>query len=180
MAHDENSGKALTEDLLAEALAAAHQRRDEIEQQIAQLTGERDVARREIELLEELLAVRRGEAVSPRSFGEADARARRAAPRRRGRTQPVVVAAIAELEEVGRPLHISELMQSLQNRGVRIPGSGQQANLIAHLTREPQIVRPSRGMYALASWGIEEKPKVKPAVRRRVRGRSKTATRRSE
>jgi hypothetical protein len=178
MVHDENLGEGLTENLLAQALAAAHLRRDEIEHKIAQLRGERDVAGREVELLEELLAVRRGEAARPRSAGDAsDAGGDRAA---KGRTHPVVAAAITELEKAGKPLHISELMQSLQEQGVRIPGSGQQANLISHLTRDSQIVRPSRGMYALASWRADGTPKVEPAVRRRVRGTSKAATRRAK
>lgn len=181
MGYDENPGEALTEDLLIQALAVAHQKREELEQRLTRLTGERDVLRREVELLEELLAVRRGETASPRTSGEArGGDGTSAAPRRKGRTHPVVVASIAELEKAGRPLHISELMQTLQEQGEGIPGSGQQANLIAHLTRESQIVRPSRGMYALASWGIEAKPRVKPAVRRRVRGTSRASTRRSD
>jgi hypothetical protein len=172
---------ALSDDLLSQALARAKARSAEIDEQLGQLTSERRAVRREVELLEELLAVRRGEAVQSSSSREAiDGGGKRIAQRRKGGTHPVVVAAIAELEKTRRPLHISELMLALQDQGVSIPGSGQQANLIAHLTRESQIVRPSRGMYALASWGIEEKPKVRPAVRRRVRGKSKSATRRSE
>jgi hypothetical protein len=181
VAHEENSAAGLSDGLLAEALAAARNKGNEIEQKIARLSSERDIARREVELLEELLAVRRGEATSPPSGSNvSEADGGRGVTKRTGRPHPVVAAAITELEKVGRPLHISELMESLRELGVEIPGSGQQANLIAHLTRDSQIVRPSRGMYALASWGIKEKPKVKPAARRRVRGASKAATRRAQ
>jgi hypothetical protein len=78
------------------------------------------------------------------------------------------------LERAERPLHISELMRLLEEREVELPGAGQQANVIAHLTRSPDIVRPSRGMYALSSWGIKEP--LKPASRKRVRGNQKPSS----
>src|SRR5262245_44785870 len=181
MSRDENSAAGLSEDLLAHSLAQARERAREIDQAIAHLTDERDSALREIELLQELLAVRRGETTDRVPPVETSGPERtQTATRRTSRPHPAVVAAIAELEKAGRPMHISELMNSLGEQGVRIPGSGQQANLIAHMTRSPQIVRPSRGMYALASWGIEDAPRVKPAVRRRVRGKSKASSRKAQ
>jgi hypothetical protein len=181
MSSEENSPAGLSEKLLTHSLAQARERAREIDQAISRLTEERDSALREIELLQELLAVRRGEPTDrDLAVGAApSAGAARIPTRRVSRPHPAVVAAIAELEKAGRPMHISELMKALGDQGVRIPGSGQQANLIAHMMRNPQIVRPSRGMYALASWGIEDKPRVKPAVRRRVRGRSKASNRKA-
>jgi len=168
----------LSDDVLTAALEAARRRSHEIDQQLEQLLADRDAARREAELLEELLTVRRSEGMdrsSPTAASEALSveRSRRAGTRR---PHPAVAAAVTELERAGRPLHISELMRLVQAQGVRIPGSGQQANLIAHLTRSPQIVRPSRGMYGLADWGLEVETRLKPARRRRLRGRSKSDT----
>jgi hypothetical protein len=68
-------------------------------------------------------------------------------------------------------------MRLLSENDVAIPGAGAQANLIAHLTRHPDIVRPSRGMYALGSWGVPERPDKPPlrrAGRKRVKGPSRT------
>jgi hypothetical protein len=172
MATAEDTKAGIPDELLDEALVVARRRAADLDDRIAKLSGERDAARRELELLEELRAVRRGEPRSP-SNAEVDDR------RRSRRSHPAVVAAIAELEKAGRPLHISELMEALRGDDVPIPGSGQPANLIAHLTRNPEVVRPSRGMYALASWGLDEQQKVRPAVRRRMRGKSKGATRRA-
>jgi hypothetical protein len=67
-------------------------------------------------------------------------------------------------------MHISELMQNLAKQEVQIPGAGTQANLIAHLTRHPDVMRPSRGMYALAAWEGTDSTPLRRAVRKRVRG----------
>jgi|SRR5215467_531660 len=76
-----------------------------------------------------------------------------------------VDAVVTELGSIGRPVHISELMRLLRERSVQIPGAGTQANLIAHLRRDARIVRPSRGMYGLSSWGLESM--AAPKFRRR-------------
>jgi len=82
-----------------------------------------------------------------------------------------LAAVIAFLEEANRPVHISELMRLLGEKNVQIPGSGTQANLISYLRRDKRIVRPSRGMYGLATWGLTEM--ASQAMRRRRRRRSK-------
>jgi hypothetical protein len=179
MTQGDDSDKALSEEVLVQALKSALARVDQIEANIAHLTGEHEVARREVQLLNELLAVRRGEATGGESHGAVSRQDERGA-HSEARTHPTVSAVITELEKAHKPLHISELMRSLQEDGVTIPGSGQPANLISYLTRDPRIIRPSRGMYALAAWGVEQKAKVKPAARRRARGASRSATRRTE
>lgn len=68
---------------------------------------------------------------------------------------PAVEAVIAELVNAARPMHITELYRVLHERSIPIPGSGQQANLIALLTRDPRIYRPERGFYALSQWRPE-------------------------
>lgn len=80
-------------------------------------------------------------------------------------------AVLAILKEANRPVHISDLMRLLSEKNVRIPGSGTQANLISHLRRDKRIVRPSRGMYGLALWGLTEMPSGSKRRRRRRRAR---------
>jgi len=168
------------EELLAQALEAADHKEHHIEQEIARLTGKLSSVRRERQLLRELLAVRRGETLTGDHAGGPSVAKSEEAPNPPARVHPVVDAAVSELEKAGRPLHISELMQLLAASEVNIPGSGQAANLISHLTRDSRVQRPSRGMYALTEWDREESPKVKPSVRRRVRGTSKAQARRIE
>jgi hypothetical protein len=85
---------------------------------------------------------------------------------------PAVQAVVLELEAAGRPLHISDLMRLLKQKGVAIPGSGMQANLIAHLRRDKRVIRPSRGIYGLAAWGLESMPTPRRSRRRKRRVRS--------
>jgi hypothetical protein len=80
-------------------------------------------------------------------------------------------AVVAILEEATRPVHISDLMRLLRDKNVQIPGSGTQANLISHLRRDKRIVRPSRGMYGLAAWGLTEMPSRLRRRRKRRRAR---------
>jgi hypothetical protein len=87
---------------------------------------------------------------------------------------PAVEAVARELASAGRPVHISDLMRLLREAQVQIPGAGTQANLITHLRRDPRLVRPSRGMYGLAAWGLENMPMVAGRKRRRRRVRSQT------
>jgi hypothetical protein len=78
-----------------------------------------------------------------------------------GRERPVtggdtvrdyVLRAVAEILDGhgGGPLHINTLHQEFLRRGLRVPGAGTPANLTAHLSRAPNIVRTGRGLYALA------------------------------
>lgn len=83
-------------------------------------------------------------------------------------TKSALLSAVVEiLAEQGAPMQIRELMAAVQRRGVAIPGSGQQANLIAHISRNDRIVRPRRGYYALRDWGIEDAKPASGSKRRR-------------
>jgi hypothetical protein len=84
-------------------------------------------------------------------------------------------AVVRELAVAGRPLHISDLMRRLREAGIQIPGAGTQANLITHLRRDTRIVRPSRGMYGLLAWGMENMPTTTRKRRRRRIVRAKAA-----
>jgi hypothetical protein len=80
-------------------------------------------------------------------------------------------AVIEILAAHGEPMQIRQLMAAVQERGVRIPGSGQQANLIAYISRDERIARPRRGFYALREWGGEDTKPSKRPKRRQSRRR---------
>jgi hypothetical protein len=76
------------------------------------------------------------------------------------------------LGEVGKPMHISEIRQTLVERAVPLPGRGDEANIIVRLRRAPErFRRTGRGMYALAALGLEAVPPARR--RRRIRLRRK-------
>lgn len=59
------------------------------------------------------------------------------------------------LEAAGNPLHISEIRSELIQKGVPIPGRGDDANIIVRLRKDPsRFVRTARGTYALPKWGL--------------------------
>jgi hypothetical protein len=65
----------------------------------------------------------------------------------------LVRAVIDVLRAHGKPMPIRELMAEVISRDARIPGRGEQANLISVITRVPEITRPQRGVYGLSEWG---------------------------
>jgi hypothetical protein len=71
-------------------------------------------------------------------------------------------------------------MRLLREAEVQIPGAGTQANLITHLRRDPRFVRPSRGMYGLSEWGLENMPTPTRRKRRRKRVRVTLPNKRTE
>ncbi|MFQ6006200.1 MAG: hypothetical protein ACE5OQ_11930 [Woeseia sp.] len=76
------------------------------------------------------------------------------------------------LDEAGKPIHIREIRQSLIDRGIPLPGRGDEANIIVRLSRAPdRFVRTGRGTYGLSSWGLEEvtPTRKKRLIRRRVK-----------
>ncbi len=67
----------------------------------------------------------------------------------------------AILAESGRPMHIRDLRKALIERGVPLPGRGEEANIILRLGRaKDRFVRTGRGQYGLPKWGIESVPLV--------------------
>jgi hypothetical protein len=164
----------LDEKDLSEALDSVRERVRVIEARLSQLEQLAIKARKEEHLLEGLLALRRG--------GTADESisllARASSSSQDGASAhetDVAEASIGILEAAGRPMHISELKTVLERRGVRIPGKGTQANLIARLRRDERIARAARGMYGLTALGVQE---YQPKKRRRSRARKKTRARR--
>lgn len=152
---------------LTQALALAKEREAELLEEANRRKLEAAAAGEEARLLERLLAIRRGEApelsqeLEPKPDGKV-------LPHPRSRKlQPLVVSVLALLQEAGRPLHISELMRQLNEREVPIPGAGRQANVIAVIRKDARIVRPSRGMYGLATWDLKPVSVKKRRRRRR-------------
>jgi hypothetical protein len=77
----------------------------------------------------------------------------------------------AILRAAGKPLHISEIRETLVTRGIPIPGRGDDANIIVRLRRlQDRFTRTARGTYGLADWGI-------PALAGKPRRRGRSATR---
>jgi len=174
--HDES--EMATEAGIARALEKARARIASAERDRAELDRSLAIAREEERLLQRLLALRRGETVNVEQRQEVVAEIAARAERAADGKSPVITAAIAELSSAGHPIHVSELMRLLSRKGVRVPGAGTQANLITYLRRDERIVRPSRGMYALAIWGLENMP-AKPSRRRRKRMRATAVSRSS-
>ena len=157
-----------TEDGVTRALEALRGQISGMEHDKTELEKKLLAAREEERLLQRLLELRRGTRVNAEPGGESSTQ------RNTDNYQPSALSAVKEeLSAAGRPLHISELMRLLHDRKIPIPGAGAQANLIAHMRRNKDIVRPSRGMYALAAWGLKDIPtKSGRRRRRRVRARA--------
>jgi hypothetical protein len=149
-------------------IASAEARRAEADQEIAKI-------REEETLLSRLLALRRGNApVRPAKHAPLTTATEHIEGE--GAKSGVLKAVQGELLKAGRPLHISDLMRLLTAQGVRIPGAGSQANLISWIRRDTRIVRPSRGMYGLTTWGLSEMtPKASRRKRRRRTRRLNTS-----
>ena len=165
----------MSEDAIEKALEAARSRVSRGERDRAELDRTIATAREEQRLLERLLALRReGVARYDEKPTELEHHNINSVATSEGKPA-ALEAVIQELKTAGRPLHISELMRLLRDRNVAVPGSGAQANLITHLRRDERVVRPSRGMYGLAAWGLENMPAPARKRRRRKRIRSTIA-----
>jgi hypothetical protein len=159
----------MTEESLKKALLAVQERIEKAERERAELQQKIAVARQEERLLSQLLELRGRRLTDAQAGREANYRiSGEINPTNSLTGHPVIAAVIEELATAGRPVHISDLMRMLHTRKVPIPGSGNQANLISYLRREPQLVRTSRGMYGLSAWGLENMPVVHRKKRRRV------------
>ncbi len=172
---------ALPLSALEHALEAARGRRQATREQIERLERDLALSEQEERLISELIAVRRGESRAgpgsrpPNTGTSQNSGLGPARDEPTKSSHPVVDEVLSMLVREKRPIHISEIMRMLRQRQIRLPGSGTQANVISHLRRDPRISRPSRGLYALSVWGLEdEEPRV---VVRRRRRRRKTISR---
>jgi hypothetical protein len=157
----------MSEEAINRALEIARARIARVERERAELARDIAATREEEHLLTRLLALRRGAATGEAPEREPDHGFVGVSASET--KYPAVVAVLDELKGAGRPLHISELMRLLRERKIEIPGSGTQANLITHLRRDERLMRPSRGMYALATWGLADMAPARRVGRRRKR-----------
>jgi hypothetical protein len=161
------STEALSKEAIEQAIHDVRERRAAAEAGRANSEREMASCREEERLLQRLLALRTGSGapdnasedesstlISVGEDGPATAR------------QTASETVVEELAVSGRPIHISELLRTLQTRNVALPGAGTQANLISILVRDDRVIRTSRGMYGLASWGLSH---VQPTTRTRTR-----------
>lgn len=157
----------------ADAAARKGQIAEARSEQYAELAAQ---ARQEEEAYLQILRLRNDDgAMEP--VASSTARASRSVPSNVV-VHPVIAASISVLRSENRPLHIGELMRTLREREVEIPGSGEQANLISYLRRDNRIVRPSRGVYALREWGLKDmQPRKRTKTKRGRRKRGRTGSR---
>ena len=79
------------------------------------------------------------------------------------------------LRSSGSPMHIRDIRNALIQKGVPLPGKGDEANIILRLRRDTaRFIRTERGIYALVDWNL---PAYAPAPRKKKVRRRKTATR---
>jgi hypothetical protein len=172
--HDKTLGRPLLPAaVLVKAMEEAQENEARLKKQIEELQRLLLSTQEEANILAKLIALRNGgtppEAGTP--AGHASPTNVTSAPTVSKSGHTALEAVIGILEQAERPVHISELMRLLNEKSVTIPGSGTQANLISHLRRDKRIVRPSRGMYGLAFWGLDEM--LIQSKRRRKRRRRK-------
>jgi hypothetical protein len=183
----EHNVDQMTEGLIAKTLEGVRDRIARAENERAEVERAIAAAREEERLLVRLLALRSGvmrpddvqQLVSPHLETLPGEQQDHIQPGGDSK-HPALEAVVRELAAAERPLHISELMRLLRDQQVRIPGAGTQANLITHLRRDSRLVRPSRGMYGLSAWGLENVPTTIRRKRKRSRVRSKADTRKTE
>jgi len=163
--------ESISEEHVATALGALRARVARAIAERERLDHEVAAAEEELHLLERLLALRRAGAAQTGTDVGVQEESQGTKAIARGMGQPLLQAVVEELALAGRPVHISDLMRLLRERRVPIPGSGTQANLITYLRRDDRLVRPSRGMYGLAAWGLENVgfPRRSRSRRKRVR-----------
>jgi hypothetical protein len=72
-------------------------------------------------------------------------------------------------------MHIRDIRNALIQKGVPLPGKGDEANIILRLRRDnARFIRTERGTYALVEWNL---PAYAPAPRTKKVRRRKAVTR---
>ena len=62
--------------------------------------------------------------------------------------------------EPGMPMHYRDLVAALESRKIYVSGQDRGLNLVAHIHKNPNFVRPKRGMYGLKEWYPETQHNV--------------------
>lgn len=127
------------------------------EASLARLQRQIREAQQRVELLDRLLAL---EGDSGNSVAQA-------------KTRPSDFLAACEgiMRAHGEPMHIREIHAALIEKGIPVPGKGNQANVISRLQRsDGRFIRTGRGMYGLPEFGH---PEVRPTKKRKRPFRAK-------
>jgi len=159
--------EAPLEDLAAWA-RGTEQEIDEIRGQMLPLEEQMAAASERLDLIRRLMGLADSAKRQPTASPRSSPRGERAG----GKVPPgasVEDHAEAILAEKGEPMHIGALRDALIERGVPLPGRGDEANVIVRLRRdETRFTRTGRGTYGLAAWGL---PAVAPTRHKKVRRR---------
>lgn len=146
---------------------------ERLQQKIAELQTELSAAEERGELARRLLALMPpgGAEPTPQAAGDFPGKKNVRKVQKAGVGNSLEDVVEVLLRERGEPMHISDIRAALLERGVNLPGRGDEANVIVRLRRDPEkFVRPARGKYALREWGLQDLP-----TRRRARRSSKGA-----
>jgi hypothetical protein len=177
-----SSPPPITDDVLREAVSAAQARVEDERERVRGAEERLRGAEHELALLIRLGRLRglpemaERSAVLPPGYEEhvevALGRASVAQPGARKGRGALVQTVADVLREHGKPMPIRLLMTEVVSRGAKIPGRGEQANLISVITRAPDIVRLQRGVYGLREWSSND---IAETSARRTASRRKAA-----
>ncbi len=148
---------------------------DILRNEIAARQGRLSALEEELQLLRRLVRLHEPHAADAPSNGVASAGSapKQARTRSASTADADLIEEVAQiLDENGEPLHISMIRERLVERGVTIPGRGDDANIIVRISPlQDRFMRTARGTYALTSWGLQAltSPKRKRTTKKRGR-----------
>ena len=150
-----------------------------LEAKIVPVREELEAARERLDLVRRLLRLEERKTASSQTAKPAAMASRERVESEpalaRPRSSPDIESHVrAVLEERAEPMHIKEIRRTLVERGIPLPGRGDEANIIVRLRRADDLfVRTGRGTYALREWGLPEVKPTKKTTRRRSKARRK-------
>ena len=162
--------------VLRDSVLELQSRVEEQRARLAELQSQLDANEQELALLAEVLRLR-GEPLDgvphqPSNGQHPLLHARQLSENNgtRGNGPELAEAVVEVLREHGTEMAIQDLLAAVTARGIKVPGQGKPANLIAHIGSHADIVRTARGVYGLRELG--HKPAT--ASKRKPRRRSKS------
>lgn len=133
-----------------------------IQQQLEPLLQEQGRLRERRELLGELLTSFGDDPPAPVEGQDSEAvvhgatRAVSSSARRETVRERVHREVVSVLKEIGRPLHINDLLAEYVKRGYKVPGQGKAANISVHLSGWDDIEIPERGVYGFVGLTLDD------------------------
>lgn len=149
----------------------------EIKEAIAPLQEKMENASQRLDLIKRLIHLSEAGATRPKVKGDHQHTPR---PAQTANIRPETVIGLPSsledhiediLQLADSPMHVSEIRETLIERGLPLPGKGEEANIIVRMGRsENRFVRTGKGTYGLSSWNFQP---VTPTRKVRSRRRSK-------